>query len=161
MPQPCPETALLTFTDQAGVQQFQYQFTFVGVTYDSATGFSTFTYNVCKPGTDSTFKDLSHFVIGFSPDCPIQLTPNQPGVEFVNPDPTTGAVGIKIDTPVATAVCPLVNTYSFTLNGFADVGPVTITAKDGAQGGIQFFTSGTICGPICTPVPGARGFRLQ
>jgi len=118
-----------------------YDIAYDGSTYDGTN--TTFTYTVTSYGPPA----VSHVVIGL-PSCVGEediFGTNYTPWDYVNPDHTTGVVGIKFDD---TQVENESQVFSFTLKGYWPEGTVEAAIKAGS---LVCYDSTT--GPAC-PAPG-------
>lgn len=130
-------------------QLLGFTVTFDGVTYDSETNQSTFTYTV--KGTRGADKDLSHFDIALC--LPKHVVVRQgrnprsshPGRTEVGTDPHTGLTGIKFDVEVSKNGQ---QTFWFVLEGNWEIDDIEIGGKAGQN--VEWGM--TVAGPSCDPI---------
>ncbi len=103
--------------------------------YDPETGRTTLAYRI----TSGSRPSISHITFGFA-SC-VEVLQASEQVSYVNPDPTTGAVGYKFDTGYEDLES---RTVYMTLRGQVQMGSVNVTTKSGRS---QIYT-GTITGPV-------------
>ena len=121
-----------------------YVVEFLGASYDSLAGETTFTYRVTGQGVPPA---LSHFdleLIG------CEFVEAAPGPIEVGTDPTTGIDGVKWDSGLETDESRI---YTVVLSGEVGIGTVDTAVKSGPT-----FEAGPIAGPNCecglpTPAP--------
>ncbi len=109
--------------------------------YDAETGRTTIAYRI----TSGDRPAISHVIFGFA-TCAEVLQASEP-VGYVDPDPTTGAVGYKFDTGYEDLESRIVYV---TLRGQVQMGSIGVTTKSGRG---QVYT-GSITGPVSCQVIG-------
>lgn len=146
--------AVLTF-GQTSVTLLGHTITYLGRTV--AGGNTIFTYQL-TPGSGPGIKDPSHWVVGLGTSCTFSNVFGSNGVQ-VNPDPTTGVTGFKIDLSDDDGDDddgdddpPPSSTMTITYFGdVPDSGTVTVAVKAGKD-----KATGTLKGPNCAAPPPTR-----
>ena len=112
--------------------------TFVSSVYNADNDTTTVAYRI----TSGESPSISHVVFGMA-SCAEVVQTSEP-YEMVNPDPTTGAVGIKFDTGYEDGES---RTVVITLRGEYQMGDMSVTTKAGGGAHLEIGT-GSVTGPV-------------
>lgn len=127
--------------EQKDITQVGWSVDYLGCTYDAVTETSTYAWEMT---TDSSEKDLSHWVLGFDEDMLIVDSSGGNTTEF-GLDPTTGVYGFKWDDG---QLAGTVQTYSLTLNGECNEATTSYAVKGGT-----YYAIGETTGPTWADDP--------